>query len=244
MHAECITAASVISSALGVVVNALPPAATMGISNFLFSRAEGAVSMLQLSLQKLSWIGGSSYHPNIFNYAFCALGAVRMQRSSHPDAVMNEELVSMERRLKLCAYQLVRRSNQLLTIDGIAITCPAPSGKAREEHAGQLDAESSWYTSFSLSRLVQLSGLEDTVAAVGLGVPTALLEETSKSRSNSVLSTSECDNTAHSETAHLRAPILGTAKVAATIHPMLIFLLHELILFDGSSDCSRRTIGK
>lgn len=231
LHAEALISAAVLSSVFGVVVNALPPTATIGISKFFFSRAESAVSLLQLSMQKLSWIGGPSYQPNVFNFAYCALSAARMLRSSHPASISCEDIIEAEKRLKISCYQLVRRSNQLVTSSGEIVTRPTILTKAKEDGGTIQEEVYSWYRSFSLSRFV--SGGDHDHA--DLDYESNLSEDIVKtSTSGSVRSGSDCDNTSHSETAHLRAPILGSFRNASGLHPSLLFLLHDIILYDKS----------
>lgn len=209
-------------------MNALPPSATLGLSKYVFARAEAAVSMLQLSLQKMSWLGGSSYQPVVFNYAYCALGAARMQRSKLPEATANEELFNLEKRLKTCSYQLVRRSDQLVSNSGDVVAKPIQTRNAPGE-VTSVEDEPSWYS--SLSRLVSFTEVESRIPTSDLGVESCPSDDIAKSRSQSVVS--ECDNTVHSETAHLRAPILSSNTKVVGLHPMLVYLLHDIITYDG-----------
>ena len=226
---ESITAVSILSLSFGIVVNSLPPSATLGMTKFLFLRAEAAISMLQLSLSKMSWIGGSSFQPGVFNFTFTALCAARMLQSSHPAAAACNELTDLEGRVKTCAYQLVRRSDQMVTNQGQKVCRPMMPRKSLEEPLPSAEEEISWISSFSLSRLLAYVEVESTAVAAVMQDESNTSTSLSKSRSQSVVS--DCDQTAHSETAHLRAPILGGGnKSVMSLHPMLTFLLHEIIM--------------
>jgi hypothetical protein len=250
LHTESLTAVSILSNSFGIVVNSLPPSMTMGLIKFLFLRAEAAISMLQLSMSKMSWIGGSSFQPAVFNFVYTALCAARMvlpfPLSALPAAAaLSNELADLGWRLKTCAYQLLRRSGQTTANNGESFRQPMPARRPLEEP----EEETSWYSAFSLSRLIAYAEAEFESSVAGTqdesnrdmsdsGV------SGSKSRSQSIVSAvsnPDFDSTAHSETAHLRAPILAGAKTAANLHPMLTFLLQEIVMTRGGEQREEAT---
>ena len=221
LHSESIVSAHVLSSAFGVVVRALPIAETTGLIKFLISRAESAISVLKLTLHKLAWVGGSSYHPDIFNFAYCSLSAVKMIVLVVKKPIVTEEIDQLLSKLKLSAFILVEKSKQVITRGGKAISRPSRAKNIKNE-ATCGDESESWYNSLPLSYLLPFRELNVEQEDIK-----------NSSRSMSIVS-SDCDTTIHSETAQLRVPLQETANNSDdkvfTLHPILVSLLHDIIL--------------